>query len=116
MLRERDSSQTQLEKLCPVANELCTVNSSPIECDLLSVVMGGEPKAAISNKGPSAHVISLTEELLETVRQSENSGLDILTNVDASSDLHNAWVTSQRDKEPINMSDLSDKFPVGTKV
>ncbi|KAL6991191.1 hypothetical protein U1Q18_009310 [Sarracenia purpurea var. burkii] len=61
-------------------------------------------------------VISLTEELLETARQSENSGLDILTNVDASSDLHNAWVTSQRDKEPINMSDLSDKFPVGTKV
>ncbi|KAL6989357.1 hypothetical protein U1Q18_015107, partial [Sarracenia purpurea var. burkii] len=54
---ERDSSQTQLEKLCPVANELCTVNSSPIECDLMSVVMGGEPKAAVSNKGPSAHVM-----------------------------------------------------------
>ncbi|KAL7000469.1 hypothetical protein U1Q18_001620 [Sarracenia purpurea var. burkii] len=53
----RDSSQTQLEKLCPVANNLCTVNSSPIECDLLSVVMGGELKVAVCYKWSSAHVM-----------------------------------------------------------
>ncbi|KAL6977124.1 hypothetical protein U1Q18_025919, partial [Sarracenia purpurea var. burkii] len=31
--------------------------TSSIECDLLSVVMGGEPKATVSYKGPSAHVM-----------------------------------------------------------
>ncbi|XP_057503212.1 uncharacterized protein LOC130786828 isoform X2 [Actinidia eriantha] len=54
-------------------------------------------------------VISLTEELLETAKQSEDSGVDVLTAVGAYPGFHH-------DQEPINMSDLSDKFPVGTKV
>ncbi|GFY94669.1 nucleic acid binding/RNA binding protein [Actinidia rufa] len=54
-------------------------------------------------------VISLTEELLATAKQSEDSGVDVLTTVGAYPGFHH-------DQEPINMSDLSDKFPVGTKV
>lgn len=61
-------------------------------------------------------VISLTHELLDTARQSENSGLDILTSLDASPSLRNARHASPSDNEPRNMSDLSDKFPIGTKV
>jgi len=61
-------------------------------------------------------VISLTDELLDTARQSENSGLDILTSLDASPSLRNARHASPSDNEPRNMSDLSDKFPIGTKV
>ncbi|XP_057470230.1 uncharacterized protein LOC130759139 [Actinidia eriantha] len=54
-------------------------------------------------------VISLTEELLATAKQSEDSGVDVLTTVGAYPGFHHA-------QEPLNMSDLSDKFPVGTKV
>ncbi|PSS19008.1 Survival of motor neuron-related-splicing factor like, partial [Actinidia chinensis var. chinensis] len=54
-------------------------------------------------------VISLTEELLATAKQSEDSGVDVLTTVGAYPGFHH-------DQDPINMSDLSDKFPVGTKV
>ncbi|KAF7142315.1 hypothetical protein RHSIM_Rhsim05G0115500 [Rhododendron simsii] len=61
-------------------------------------------------------VISLTKELLETARQSENAGSDILTSLDASPSFKHARLDSQLDNEPRNMSDLSDKFPVGTKV
>ncbi|GFZ09541.1 nucleic acid binding/RNA binding protein [Actinidia rufa] len=54
-------------------------------------------------------VISLTEELLATAKQSEDSGVDVLTTVGAYPGFHHT-------QEPLNMSDLSDKFPVGTKV
>lgn len=63
-----------------------------------------------------AEVISLTEELLATAKQSENSVLNIGIADDASPSLNDAWGASEHDKEPRSMSDLSDRFPVGTKV
>ncbi|THG21583.1 hypothetical protein TEA_019596 [Camellia sinensis var. sinensis] len=63
-----------------------------------------------------AEVISLTEELLATAKQSENSVLNIGIADYASPSLNNAWGSSEHDKEPRSMSDLSDRFPVGTKV
>ena len=40
-------------------------------------------------------VISLTEELLATAKQSEDSGVDVLTTVGAYPDFHHDQVTSQ---------------------
>lgn len=51
-------------------------------------------------------VISLTHELLDTARQSENSGLDILTSLDASPSLRNARHASPSD----NVSILKNVF------
>ncbi|XP_059648313.1 uncharacterized protein LOC132294460 [Cornus florida] len=61
-------------------------------------------------------VIALTEELLATAKQSENSGLNIGTSVDASPSSHHSGGTSPHNMELRNISDHSDKFPVGTKV
>uniref|UniRef100_A0A5B6YUH0 Survival of motor neuron-related-splicing factor 30 n=1 Tax=Davidia involucrata TaxID=16924 RepID=A0A5B6YUH0_DAVIN len=61
-------------------------------------------------------VIALTEEILETAKQNENSGLDIRTSADASPSLHHSGGTSHLNMEPNNIPDHSDKFPVGTKV
>ncbi|KAA8545411.1 hypothetical protein F0562_020195 [Nyssa sinensis] len=61
-------------------------------------------------------VIALTDELLATAKQNENSGLDIGTSADASPSLHHSGGTSEHNMEPNNISDHSDKFPVGTKV
>ncbi|XP_052204867.1 uncharacterized protein LOC127809803 isoform X2 [Diospyros lotus] len=55
-------------------------------------------------------VIALTEELLATAKKNESSAMDLGTTVDGyeSPSLHHVG--------PSNMADLSDKFPVGTKV
>ena len=46
-------------------------------------------------------VISLTEELLATAKQSEDSGVDVLTTVGAYPGFHHAQVTSQHDNMDI---------------
>uniref|UniRef100_A0A5B6YTP7 Survival of motor neuron-related-splicing factor 30 n=1 Tax=Davidia involucrata TaxID=16924 RepID=A0A5B6YTP7_DAVIN len=61
-------------------------------------------------------VIALTEELLATAKQSENSGLDIGTGADASPTSLHSGGPSQHSMESRNISDHSDKFHVGTKV
>uniref|UniRef100_A0A803PIH9 Tudor domain-containing protein n=1 Tax=Cannabis sativa TaxID=3483 RepID=A0A803PIH9_CANSA len=55
-------------------------------------------------------VIALTEELLETAKQNENSVSNIVTG--ASVDTSPDW----NDKESLSLSDHQEKFPVGTKV
>ncbi|XAR49296.1 hypothetical protein NMG60_11032452 [Bertholletia excelsa] len=61
-------------------------------------------------------VIALTEELLATAKQSEHSGLGIGFPDNASPSWNNTRAASQDEKEQRNISDLSDKFPVGTKL
>ncbi|XP_059652049.1 uncharacterized protein LOC132299453 [Cornus florida] len=61
-------------------------------------------------------VIALTEELLKTAKQSENSGLNIGTSADVSPGSHYSGDTSQHNLELRSIHDHSDKFPIGTKV
>lgn len=51
-------------------------------------------------------VISLTEELLETARQSENAGLDILASLDASPSFKHGRLDSQLDNVSIHKLSL----------
>ncbi|KAL3515771.1 hypothetical protein ACH5RR_022673 [Cinchona calisaya] len=59
-------------------------------------------------------VISLTEELLATAKQNENSGLGVGTSGDASLSLRHVGASSTLESR--SMLDHSDKFPIGTKV
>ncbi|CAK9146398.1 unnamed protein product [Ilex paraguariensis] len=61
-------------------------------------------------------VISLTEELLSTAKQNENSGLYIGTSSDPSHSLRHSGSTFQHNMESTTISDQSEKFAVGTKV
>ncbi|CAK9177706.1 unnamed protein product [Ilex paraguariensis] len=61
-------------------------------------------------------VIALTEELLATAKQNDNSGLDIQTSSDASHSLRHSAGTSPYNRDSRTISDHFDKFPVGTKV
>lgn len=61
-------------------------------------------------------VIGLTEELLETAKQHEVSQLDIGTNVDSSPEPYHSRGATQNKREPRDISNHHDKFPVGTKV
>ncbi|CAN6584664.1 unnamed protein product [Malus baccata var. baccata] len=58
-------------------------------------------------------VIALTEELLATAKQNQNSGLDFGTSDSTSPSLPQ---TQRNENDSGNISDYHDKFSVGTKV
>ncbi|KAL1831706.1 hypothetical protein ACET3Z_001357 [Daucus carota] len=63
-----------------------------------------------------AEVIALTEELLESAKQNEKSGMITVTGSDVSHSLHHPEGVSPHYLESGLMSDQSDRLPIGTKV
>ncbi|KAK1360376.1 Survival of motor neuron-related-splicing factor 30 [Heracleum sosnowskyi] len=63
-----------------------------------------------------AEVIALTEELLETAKPSEKSGLSFGGDADVSPSFHHNGGSIQHYLGSDNISDQSVKFPVGTKI
>lgn len=61
-------------------------------------------------------VIALTEELLETAKQSEITELDIRKNVNEGPSFHEFTRTHEHEMGPKDVFENSEKFPVGTKV
>ncbi|GAA0149394.1 RNA splicing factor [Lithospermum erythrorhizon] len=107
---ENGGEEVSIEEL---ASNLTTYKT---QLNQVRTLLEGEPGNAelVDMEKELAEVIALTEELLETAKLNENSGLDIGTSSGASLGPHHSGSTF--DSGSSFSSGPSDKFPVGTKV